>query len=270
VRSIAALLVSFSLIALTIAPATAAGGDKTLQNLHGQVSYSVVPNGPTTPVAADAAIALSDNYSAITGAASEGSINLPDSSRVLVGQNSNVQLAKFDQAGIATARFVVAGKVRFTVQHPAGAHANYTFQTTTAQIAVRGTVGDIWSDPSNLQVNCYALSDPTLPIQVTLNDGEVFTLGAGQSLVVHLPLDPANPPHVQNVTHPLADTFSEFGLPDNARELGLLSNRGWLSKNGWLGLILVPIILILTNQHPPGGGPASGTFPIGVSGHIQH
>lgn len=272
-RSIAALLVSFSLIALTLAPVRAADGDKSLANLKGQVQYSATKGGPTTDVAAHASIALQDTYWANTGANSEGSLTLPDSSRILIGQTSQVQLAKFDQAGITSANFVVVGKVRFNVQHPAGAHANYTFTTDTAQIAVRGTVGDIWADPANLQVNCYELSDPSLPIQVTLNNGEVFNLGAGQSLMVHYPLDPANPPHVTNVTHPLADTFSEFGLPDNARDLGLLPHRGWFANGGWIGIgiVLVPIILVLTNHHPGGGsGPNSGSFPIGVSGHIQH
>ncbi len=267
-RSIAALLVSFSLVVLTIAPAQAAA-DKTVTNLKGDVSYRAGSATPTA-VALKATLALADMDSTITGANSEAAIGLPDSSRVLVGQNSNVQLTSFNQTGIATAKFVVVGKVRFTVEHPAGAHADYTFKTGTAQIAVRGTTGDISWDPTTntLQVNCYDLSDPALPIQVTLSDGQIITIGKGQSLLTHLPSNPADPPHVQNITHPLADTFSEFGAPANAKALGLLKPRPWFLAGGWI--ILVPLILVVTNHHPAPSeeAPNSGTYPVVVGIHI--
>ncbi len=267
-RSIAALLVSFSLVALSLVPAQAAA-DKTVSNLKGDVSYQSASGAPT-PVALKATLSLADVFRTITGTNSEAAIGLPDSSRVLVGQNSNVQLSAFNQTGITSANFIVVGKVRFSVQHPAGAHASYTFTTGTAQIAVRGTTGDISWDPATqtLQVNCYDLSDPALPIQVTLSDGEVFNIGKGQSLVAHLPPNPADPPHVQNITHPLADNFSEFGAPANAKELGLLKPRPWFLAGGWI--ILIPIILVVTNHHPAPSdtGPTSGSFPVGVGIHI--
>lgn len=269
-RSIAALLVSLSLVALTIAPSNAAAGGKTIENLRGDVSYTQTAGGPATAVAAKASIAAPDSFTAITGAGnSEAGIGLPDSSRVLVGANSSVQLAAFDQVGgTNTANFVVLnGKVRFKVEHPAGAHASYTFSAGTSQIAVRGTNGDISWDGTTLQVNCYDLTDPTLPIQVTLADGTVFTLSAGQSLIVRFPLDPVNPPHVQNVTKALAVAFAEFGLPDNAKALGLTS-RSWFSSGGWL--LLIPIAIIVANPHHTGtAGPNSGSFPVGVSFKIK-
>lgn len=266
-RSIAALLVSLSLIALTIAPSDAAG-DKVLSNTRGDVAYSTAQTGsPRTPVAANASIALPDNDWALTGSDSQGALGLPDSSRILLGQNTAVQLQKFDQAGITTANFAVVGKVRFTVQHPAGARANYTFSTGTAQIAVRGTAGDISWDGNTLQVNCYELSDPALPIQITLADGSVFTLSAGQSLIAHFPLNPADPPHVQQVTKPLADTFAEFGTPPNAKALGLAS-KPWFAAGGWL--LLIPIAIIIANpHHTDTAGPNSGSFPVGVSFKIK-
>ena len=103
-----------------------------------------------------------------------------------VGQSTRIQLASFDnQPNITTATFVlVNGKMRFAVAHPSGAKANYTFQTQTGQIAVRGTEGDISSDATQLQVNVYSLGDPNLPVEVTLNNGKHYTLGAGQALVV--------------------------------------------------------------------------------------
>lgn len=268
-RSVVALLVSFSLVLLTLAPADAAA-DKTLENLKGSVGYVQTPNGATTPVAPKASIVAPDSFTAVTGPSSEGAIGLPDSSRVLVGQNSNVTLRSFNQVGILNrADFVVVGKVRFAVQHPGGAHASYTFSTGTAQIAVRGTTGDISWDAGTqtLQVNCYELTDPALPVQVTLAGGTVFTLSAGDSIVIHFPVSAADPPHVEKITRLLVDAFAEFGLPDNANQLGLIKHRSWFAQGGWL--VLLPIILILTNQHPNDNPPTNGGFPVGVSNHIQ-
>lgn len=268
-RSIAALLVSLSLVALSIVPSDAAAGGKTIENLRGDVSYTQTDGGAKTAIAPKASIGAPDSFTAITGGNnSEAGIGLPDSSRVLVGQNSSVTLSSFDQAGDTnTAKFVVVGKVRFKVEHPAGAHASYTFKTGTAQIAVRGTSGDISWDNTTLQVNCYELTDPTLPIQVTLADGSVFTLSAGQTLIVHYPLSPADPPHVEQVTKPLANTFAEFGLPDNARQLGL-APRSWLASGGWL--LLIPIAIIVARPHHTDAAPTSGDFPVGVSFKITH
>jgi len=49
-------------------------------------------------------------------------------------------MAFFNQAQIANAKFIIyRGRTRFKIEHPNGKPANYTFQTPTAQIAVRGT-----------------------------------------------------------------------------------------------------------------------------------
>lgn len=270
-RAIAAFLIAFSLVALTIAPASAAS-DKTLQNVKGSVAYSTAAGGAETPIAPKSSIALDDHYTAVTGANSQGAIGLPDSSRVLVGQNTRVTLNSFNQTDIAHASFEVVGKVRFTIQHPAGARADYTFHTGTTQIAVRGTEGDISFDPATgtLQVNCYELTDPMLPVQITFADGSVFTLNAGQALIAHLPLNPADPPHVQNVTRPLADNFSEFGPPAAAKLLGLLA-KPWFATTGWI--LIVPLAIVITTSHHPTTAtpdlPTTGQFPVGVNFKIH-
>lgn len=216
-----------TLVALVIpsAPSLAAA-DKQLQNVRGAVSYES-PGGAQRPLAPRASISLEDNSSAITGDNSLGGIVLPDSSRVIVGANSRVKLVSFNQAAIATANFVVVGKVRFKVEHPNGARANYTFQTPTAQIAVRGTEGDIFSDPvtGNMQINVYALSNPSLPVQVSLVNGQVFTLAAGQSLTVTA-AGAAISGAVSTVTQSAFQPFSQFGAPPNATSFGITSTVG--------------------------------------------
>lgn len=217
-----ALCASFltALFAMLPIVASPADTDKTLQNVKGTVTYGV-DKSPKTPLAVKANATLNNNDYASTGAESLATITLPDSSQIEMASNSSVQMVSFNQTDIATARFVVVGKMRFTVNHPQGAKADYQFSTATGQIAVRGTVGDIAANPSGLQVNVYALSNPTLPVQVTLVNGQVFTLAAGQSLVATAAAAGAVTASVTGVSQSMFTPFSELGAPANAGSLGI-------------------------------------------------
>jgi hypothetical protein len=188
-----------------------AANDKELQNVHGSVSYQ--HGSITTPVAPKASTVIDDSDYATTGADSLAAIGLPDSSRVLVGSQSKVQLTAFDQADIVHAKFVVVGKVRFIVQHQQGAKADFTFATATGQVAVRGTEGDIDTEGSTLTVNVYEVCDPNAPVQVTASNGKTFTLVAGQSLTARL-INGVLQTEVQAITQQMIDRFSpDFGVP---------------------------------------------------------
>jgi len=192
---------------------TRAGSDKELMNSKGSVSYATATGKPTT-VAPNAAVVLADQDYAITGTASLATVGLPDSSRVLVGSESKVQLAFFNQAEATNAKFLVLnGKVRFVVQHPQGAKANYTFQTATGNIAVRGTEGDIDVNGNTLQVNVYEVCDASQPVVVTTRDGQSFTLTPGHSLIANL-VNGIVQAQIQNLTQQMIDRFSpDFGVP---------------------------------------------------------
>jgi hypothetical protein len=192
-------------------PASAAN-DKSLQNMKGDVSYQH-PQGASTALAPNATTVLDDEDYTITGAASLAAIGLPDSSRVLVGSESKVQLAAFNQVAGTSAKFVVVGKVRFIVAHPQGAKADYTFQTTTASVAVRGTEGDIEQDNNRLTVNVYEVCDPSEPVTVTTTNGQRFALVAGQSLAAQI-VNGIVQAKVEQLTQGLIDQFSpDFGVP---------------------------------------------------------
>lgn len=223
-RFLASLLCATLIVLLVPAAPSPAAADKQLQNVKGDVSYQLA-SGAQRPLAARASIVLEDNASAITGANSLGGIVLPDSSRVMIGSSTKVQMGYFTQAAVASAKFYIPyGKVRFKVEHPKGAQANYTFQTPTAQIAVRGTEGDIFSDASgNLQVNVYQVSNPQLPVQVRLSNGKVFTLSAGQSLTVGA-VAGAVSANLSAVSQSTFTPFSEFGAPQNAGSFGITSS----------------------------------------------
>jgi hypothetical protein len=209
------LTVLFALLPVVASPADT---DKTLQNVKGSVTYGA--GTPTKTLGVKSSTTLNDQDSAATGADSLATITLPDSSQIVMASNSSVRVDQFNMSDIAHAKFTVIGKMRFTVNHPQGAKADYTFSTATGQIAVRGTVGDISANPTGLQVNVYAVSNPALPVQVTLANGQVFSLAAGQSLVATAAAG-AVTASVTAVSQSMFTPFSELGAPANAGSLGI-------------------------------------------------
>lgn len=206
-------LCAFAAFALLLWNVADASADKQLQNLHGSVRYSA-PHTTAQALAPNATIALKDEDYTITGASSLAAVGLPDSSRVLVGSSSKVQLAFFNQIEGTNAKFVVYdGKIRFIVQHPAGAKANYTFKTATASVAVRGTEGDIDATGTSLRVNVYEVCDSSEPVVVKTADGKTISLLAGQSLLAQL-INGVVQTQVQQLTQQMIDQFSgDFGVP---------------------------------------------------------
>ncbi|MBV8117377.1 MAG: FecR domain-containing protein [Candidatus Eremiobacteraeota bacterium] len=203
-----------AVVALSLGARSFAGDDKQLQSQKGAVSYQA-PSGKPVPLAVNATIGLADHDYAITGGASLAQVLLPDSSSVLVGSDTKVQLAFFNQAQIANAKFVVYdGRVRFAVRHPQGAKANYTFQTATGSVGVRGTQGDIeYESDGSLRVNVYELCDPNAPVLVTTKGGKIFKIVAGQSLFAHI-VNGIVQTELQQLTQQLVGQFAgDFGIP---------------------------------------------------------
>jgi len=169
---------------LTAAIPAGAAPDRVLQNLHGDVRYLSADGAAARPLAPRATAALADDDVAQTGEASMAAITLADSSRIVLASDSVLKLDTFSQAQVAQAHFVLfSGKMRFYVEHPSGAHADYTFTTPTGQIGVRGTEGDIAVDPvDGVRLNVYRVSDSSLPVHVTMIDGESYDIAAGQKI----------------------------------------------------------------------------------------
>jgi len=193
--------------------AQAGGDDKVLQNRRGDVSYQH-GGSAAAPLGGGASVTLADGDYAITGGGALGALTLPDSSEVEIGGDTRVQMVFFNQAQIANARFVIYnGKVRFQVRHPQGALANYTFSTSTGQIAVRGTSGDIdYGSDQSLHVNVYDLSDSNAPVAVTTRDGKSFTLGQGESLAATF-VNGELHVELHKITPEAMKAFSDFGSP---------------------------------------------------------
>jgi ferric-dicitrate binding protein FerR (iron transport regulator) len=203
-----------ALAAICTVAAVAAQGDILLTNMHGSVAYVSYPSGDVRDIAPNANVVVKDDDLAKTGDRSMADVTLPDSSKVILASDTAIKLDTFTQESVAQAHFVVAyGKLRFRVEHPAGAKANFTFSTPTGEIAVRGTEGDISVDPfDGVRVNVYHLSDPALPVHVSMINGLTFDIPAGQKIWMRwqsgtlvgkvLPLTQAE-----------IDRFSELGPP---------------------------------------------------------
>jgi hypothetical protein len=223
---------SASILAVLVAAmplsASSADTDKTLQNVKGNVSYGASATAPDHKLAPKAQAAINDADYAVTGPDSLATISLPDSSQISMASNSSVQMTSFNQSDIAHAKFLVVGKIRFNVNHPNGAKADYTFTTTTGQIAVRGTIGDIFSGPQGLQVNVYAASQP---VQVTLVNGQVFSLAAGQSLVATTAAG-AITATTTAVSQSVMSPFSELGNTAGVSSSGTVSAAGATGASG--------------------------------------
>ena len=159
--------------------------DKVLANVKGSVSYRL-PDRAQEALALHAMIPLGDDDYAVTGNASAGSLTLPDSSVISIGESTKIQLAFFNQAESTSAKFVLYdGTIRFAIHHPQGASADYRFDTPTGTIAVRGTEGDIGVHGGNLQVNVYEVTDPAKPVTVMLKTGKTYALAPGKTLAAH-------------------------------------------------------------------------------------
>jgi solute:Na+ symporter, SSS family len=220
-RAVKVAVVSLLVLGAVVAPQrSSADVDKTLTNVKGAVSYE--RSGKQSKLVPAASVALASADWAATSAASQARVTLPDSSRVLIASDTRVQIARFEQTDVAHAQFIVDhGRVRFQVEHPQGARADYTFKTTTANIAVRGTEGDIAVDGDNLTVNVYNTLSPDAPVEVTFtagdSPGKTVKLFAGQSLAAKL-VNGVIQTQIDKVTQAAMAQFAELGVPTSVAE----------------------------------------------------
>uniref|UniRef100_E6PEV0 FecR protein domain-containing protein n=1 Tax=mine drainage metagenome TaxID=410659 RepID=E6PEV0_9ZZZZ len=212
-------ILALAMLAALPLVASAQGG-KILENKHGRVAFQRVA-AHAVALAERASVDLHDRDTAITGANSLGAVTLPDSTQILIGSSTHVQLAFFNQAETTSAKFILKdGRIRFAVHHPQGAKANYLFATPTSQIAVRGTQGDLEVDGSGtIHLNVYELGNPNLPVVVTTAGGKVYDVAAGQGLVARI-VNGQIQVEVGRLTQALVDRFTgDFGLPTNWTQL---------------------------------------------------
>lgn len=158
-----------------------AADDKELQRLKGTVGYQRDAATALTPVVAK--MLLPDDYFALTRASSAALLELPDSSLVALGENTDVQVGAFTRAaaGPGSTITVNGGTLRFDIRRPQGGVANYRFTTTTTQIAVRGTVGLLSFVDGTTAVGCLVCAADSITVTV---GSQTFALASGGLLTV--------------------------------------------------------------------------------------
>ena len=169
-------------IIIAATPAGAAA-DKDLRAVRGTSGYRATPSAPFQRVFGH--ITLTDDYIAVTQAASNALVVLPDSSEVALGENTSVQVGAFNATTAPTPTTIALqnGAVRFNVRHPAGGRANFRFSTMTSQIAVRGTIGLLGSGPNGDVLSCLQCDSGDVVVTVGT---QTYTLLTGQTLFVSL------------------------------------------------------------------------------------
>jgi FecR protein len=168
---------------LAAVPATAAS-QKELQAVRGEVGTQATKDAPFARVFSKSIVG--DDAYAVTHAASNGLVVLEDSSQVALGQNTSVQLGRFNGAtSTPTTITLSGGTMRFNVTHPAGTQSNYVFRTATSQIAVRGTQGLYSSDPATGDTIVCLACDPG-DVEVTVGNTKPFPLLTGQRVFISL------------------------------------------------------------------------------------
>jgi len=178
-RSLALIAATIVIAALPVRAAT----DNELRAVRGTSGYRIAVDAPfhrvfgRMPLAGDAL--------AITQAAANALVTLPDSSEVALGPNTTVRIGAFSDAAVSTPTTITLqnGALRFDVHHPAGARANYRFATPTSQIAVRGTIGLYATGPQGDVVSCLECANGDVVVTVGT---QTFALTSGETLFISL------------------------------------------------------------------------------------
>ena len=158
-----------------------AASDKQLVAVRGVSGYRAAPAADFRRVISRQVLA--DDNVAVTQAASNAFVVLPDSTEVALGAATSVQGGAFnDPASVTPTTLTLRdGALRFNVRHPAGGNANYVFKTATSQIAVRGTIALYGTSANGDVISCLACAPGDVVATV---GGKTFPLASGQTLFV--------------------------------------------------------------------------------------
>jgi hypothetical protein len=195
--------------ALLVAAPAGAASDKQLVAVRGTSGYQATADAPFRRVVSRQLLA--DNNIAVTQAASNALVVLPDSSEVALGAATSVVVGAFNdpQSTTPTTVTLKGGALRFNVRHPDGARTNYVFTTATSQIAVRGTIALYKTGPDGDVISCLQCAPGDATVTVS---GQTFPLLSGQTLFV-------SPTHAVTTTSDSAapgQAFAGTGLATDA------------------------------------------------------
>ena len=144
-----------ALMMLSLPALGMAQGTLTVSSSMGSVEWKPVTAAKFAPLTtAMQMVHVGDQIK--TGPGSQLILTLPDSSYMVVSENSTITIQEFWAPGVRGLVNLMMGKVRFYIQKLGGKPNPYSIQTPTALIAVRGTTFDVAVDESNIvEVECF-------------------------------------------------------------------------------------------------------------------
>lgn len=133
-----------------------------------------------------------------TSAGASVVLTLPDSSYMVVNENTDLVIRDFWSGGARSVVNVLLGRVRFYIERLGGRPNPYRVETPTALIAVRGTTFDVAFDSQNTEVWCIdgQVAVETLGIpnrEVILNPGFRTLVVPGQAPITPIARNEALP-----------------------------------------------------------------------------
>jgi len=187
-----AILVLVILLLPTLAMAQ---GTVTVSSVIGHVEWKSVSGAKFSTLAANTlSVQVGDQIH--TGPGANLILTLPDSSYMVVSENSTITIQDFwAGSNVRSLVDVMMGKVRFYIQKIGGKPNPYRVQTPTALIAVRGTIFDVATyDPKSTEVACIEgrVAVETIGVpnrEVILDPGMKTMSNAGSAPVVPVALN---------------------------------------------------------------------------------
>ena len=145
---------AFVLVLLLLPSVLMAQGTVTIQSVSGKVDWKPVNAAQFSPLSASTQLVhVGDQIR--TGVGANLYLALPDTSYLVISENSTVTIQDFWAADTRNLVDVLVGRVRFYIQKIGGKPNPYRVQTPTALIAVRGTTFDVISyDGRQTEVAC--------------------------------------------------------------------------------------------------------------------
>jgi len=213
-RSLAVAVAATALLSLT--PSSAATADKQLSAVRGDVAFRITEQG--APKRITGSQILPDDAFASTAFKAAAVLRMPDSSIIQIGDNTVVQIGAFrPDAKSGTVINLKSGALRFTIVHPAGKQSNYTFATSTSQLAVRGTLAYLIAGSRGTQLYCVECA----PGDITMTTAvDTYSIVSGQTLNIRTVGGKAFDADIQSnarINNPAIDQFlngySPFGEP---------------------------------------------------------
>ena len=180
-----------------------------LQWKTGTVTYQTASTAPLERVTGTQIVSRDSLVS--TGPASQGVLVYPDSSRIVLGAGTTVQVGRFASAAGHMASTTIripagGGVVRFDVIHASSGESDYVFTTSLASITVRGTSALLSDGVGGDTLTCLLCEGGDVVARLRGNDYAVLT---GETLRI----TPAGRVTIEKTGDDVLATFAATGLP---------------------------------------------------------